>query len=123
MDRVIPLIFTIIAKKGCVVHGLTPRTGARWVAAQHGAGAEVTNQMGNKGGKRVKLYYYKMIPLHEDAMQVETQLIASFSNSALVPTRNITAQHVEGTNEAETTMSVAGSVEVTMDENNDNYSL
>ena len=64
-----------------------------------------------------------MIPLHEDAMQVETQLIASFSNAALVPTRNIPAEHVEGIDEAENTMSVAGSLEVTIDENNDKYRM
>ena len=46
-DQVIPSIFAIIEKKGYVVHGLTPQTGGRWVAAHPGVGAEVTNQMQN----------------------------------------------------------------------------
>ena len=85
MDPVIASLFAIIEKEGCVIHDLTLLTGGKWVAAQHCAGAEVTNQTRNKGGKREKSYYHKMIPLHKDAMQVETQSIASFSNTGAVP--------------------------------------
>ena len=32
VDRVIQSAFAIIRNKGCVVHGMTPRNGNRWVA-------------------------------------------------------------------------------------------
>ena len=64
-----------------------------------------------------------MIPLHEDAMQVETQMIASFSNTASVPVLNLPVEHVEVIDEAATTISAAGSVEVPMDDNDGTYSM
>ena len=82
---------------------MTPRTGRRWIAAQHGVGPEITNQTRNKGGARVKSYYQKLIPLHEDAMEVERQMISSFSNMGAVSIAALNApvQNVEDIDDAE----------------------
>ena len=119
VDRVILALFAIIEKKGCVVHGLTPRTGRRWIAAQHGVGPEITNLTRNKGGARVKSYYQKLIPLHEDAMEVERQMILSFSNTRAVsvPALNGPVQNEEDIDDARSTMPADADVVLAMGEN------
>ena len=95
---------------------MTPRTGRRWIAAQHGVGPEITNQTRNKGGARVKSYYQKLIPLHEDAMEVERQMILAFSNTSAVsvPALNGTVQNEEDIDDAGSTMSADADVVLAM---------
>ena len=113
VDRVIASIFAIIRQLGCVVHGMTPRNGNRWVAAQHNVGTEVNNKTRNKGGVRVK-GSYKRIVLHEDAMQVETQMIASFVAQNSVPVTFGAVDHVEGIDDTASAISVDASVDLAL---------
>ena len=113
VDRVIPSAFAIIEKKGCVVHGMTPRNGNRWVAAQHDVGTEVNNQTRNKGGVRVK-GSYKTISLHKDAMQVETELIASFVSKNSAPAAIIEVDHVEDIDDTASATSVDAAVDLAL---------
>ena len=122
MDRVIKSAFAIIRKLRCVVHGMTPRNGSRWVAAQHDVGTEVNNQTRNKGGARVK-GCYKMMVLHEDAMQVETQLIASFVTQNPVPAAIGAVDHVEGIDDTASAISVDASVDLALGGSTTTYNL
>ena len=122
VDCVIPSAFAIIRKLGCVVHGMTPQNGNRWVAAQHDVGTEVNNQTRNKGGARVK-GCYKMMILHEDAMQVETQLIASFVSQNPVPAGIDTVEHGEGIDDTASAISGDASLDLALGSTTITYDL
>ena len=113
VDRVIPAAFAIVRKLGCVVHGLAPRIGGRWVAAQHDVGIEVNNRTRNKGGARVK-GSYKTISLHKDAMQVEKELIASFVSKNSAPAVIIEVDHAEDIDDTASTTSVDAAVDLAL---------
>ena len=113
VDRVIPAAFAIVRQRGCVVHGMTPRNGNRWVAAQHDVGTEVNNRTRNKGGARVK-GSYKTISLHKDAMQVETELIASFVSKNSVPEEIIEVDHGEDIDDTASATSLDPAVDLAL---------
>ena len=122
VDRIIPWAFAIVRKHGCVVHGTTPRTGSRWVAAQHEVGTEVTNQTRNKGGTWVT-GCYKMMVLHKDAMQVETKLIASFVTQNPVPAVIGAVEHVESIDYTGSAISGDAPVDLALGDTNNTYEL
>ena len=122
VDRVIPSAFAIIRKLGCVVHGMTPRNSNRWVATQHDVRIEVNNQTRNKGGARVK-GCYKRIVLHEDAMQVETELIASFVTQNPVPAVIGAVEHVESIDYTGSAISGDAPVDLALGDTNNTYEL
>ena len=103
----------LLEKKGCVVHGMTPRNGNRWVAAQHDVWTEVNNQTRNKGGVRVK-GSYKSISLHKDAMQVETELIASFVSKNSAPVAIIEVDHGEDIDDTASATSLDATVDLAL---------